>query len=104
MKLLLVLQKPQSKTSKTKDAKTETSYFLKQEIARNLNKYVDNLKELPIEAIDLGHNNPKNVYYKRKVLFEEMHVYELELRVFLFRVKLGKYKDGTFNLYCITEP
>ena len=87
-----------------KGAKTETSYFLKQEIGRNIGKYFSHMEPLPSEDIDLGHNNHNNIFYRRKAQFVAMQVYRLNVHGHSFRVKLGDFGNGTYNLYCITEP
>lgn len=88
----------------SKGAKTETSYFLKQEIGRNIGKYFSHMEPMPSEDIDLGHNNHNNIFYRRKAQFVAMLVYRLNVHGYSFRVKLGDFGNGTYNLYCITEP
>lgn len=88
----------------TKGAATDTSYFLKQEIALHIDNYVHMLKALTNEAIDLSHNNHKSIFYQRKKLFKTMKVYELEVSGYKFQVKMGEFQDGSLNLYAITEP
>ena len=98
----------------TKGAKTDESYFLKQEIARHFDLYASQLQPLPDEAIDLSHNNPDSDFYKRKEQFEKMKVFRLKIigqdykgnrKTFDYQVKLGKYKNSEkLNLYSITEP
>lgn len=97
----------------TKGAKTDESYFLKQEIVLHFDQYVSQLQPLPDEAVDLSHNNHHNVFYRRKVQFSRMKVFHLPIErtnhkgeriVFDYRVKLGEFtQDGSLNLYAITE-
>lgn len=49
-------------------------------------------------------NNPNNIFYRRKMAFAKMKVYKLSIHDFEFQVKLGEFRDGTYNLYSITEP
>ena len=99
----------------TKGAKTDESYFLKQEIARHFDLYASQLQPiLPDEDIDLSHNNPESEFYKRKEQFCKMKVFKLTIirqdqkgnkTTFDFQVKLGQYDNsGKLNLYSITEP
>ena len=87
----------------SKGAKTDKSYFYKQEIAQHFDKYVEKLVFIGDEDIDLTHNNHNNIYYRRKSQFLKMKKYKLEMHDFMFQVKLGLFEDGTMNLYCITE-
>lgn len=88
----------------TKGAKTDQSYFYKQEIARNFDKYADMLVHIGDEEIDLSHNNHNNIYYRRKSQFNCMKVYRLSVHDFDFQIKMGEFANGTYNLYAITEP
>lgn len=88
----------------SKGAKTDKSLFLKLEIASNFDKFIDRLTFSHSEEIDLEHNNRNNIFYKRKVQFLEMDVYSLIVNKFVFRVKIGKFRKGGYNLYSITEP
>ena len=89
----------------TKGAKTVESYFYKQEIVLNFDRYAHLLEYLRDEVIDLSHNNPNSEFYRRKAAFSKMKVYKLYLHDFEFQVKIGQFtNDGTFNLYSITEP
>lgn len=57
----------------------------------------------PNEPIDLNHNNPKSVFYKRKLTFEKFEVYRLSLMEHEFIVKFGVFKGNKgLSLYCIT--
>lgn len=89
----------------SKGAKTDISYFYKLEIAQHFDKYADKLQLLnPNEPIDLSHNNHNNIFYRRKAQFECMEVYKLTINGYAFQIKLGRFKSGGYNLYCITEP
>jgi len=66
--------------------------------------YIEKLEYICDEDIDLSHNNHRSIFYQRKKLFSKMEKYRLFSRGFDFTVKIGVYKDGTKNLYCITEP
>ena len=88
----------------TKGSKTAESYFYKQEVALNFDKYISQLIQLPDEEIDLTHNNHRSIFYQRKKLFSAMKVYKLTLHGYDFQVKIGAFKTGGLNLYAITEP
>ena len=88
----------------TKGAKTDKSYFYKQQIALHFDHYASMLKYQGDEAIDLSHNNHRSVFYQRKKLFDSMKIYKLNLHGFEFQVKMGEFQDGTLNLYSIIEP
>ena len=88
----------------TKGAKTDKSYFYKQEIALNFDKYISLFTQLPDEEIDLSHNNHRSIFYQRKKLFSTMKVYKISIHGYEFQVKIGEFKTGGLNLYTITEP
>ena len=89
----------------SKGAKTDTSYFYKLEIAQHFDKYADKLQLInPNEPIDSSHNNHNNIFYRRKAQFQCMEVYKLSINGYDFQIKLGKFRTGGYNLYCITEP
>ncbi len=88
----------------SKGAKTDKSYFYKQEIALHFDKYTPMLEFQYDEAIDLSHNNHKSVFYQRKKLFSRMKVYMLRMLDYEFTIKIGEFNDGSLNLYAITEP
>lgn len=88
----------------SKGAKTDKSYFYKQEIALHFDKYTPMLEFQYDEAIDLTHNNHKSVFYQRKKLFSRMKVYMLRMLDYEFTIKIGEFNDGSLNLYAITEP
>lgn len=95
----------------SKGSATDESYFLKQEVARNIDRYIDKLQKLNEEPIDLSHNNKKKKFYKRKQQLEKMMSYSLEIetqdykgdtKTFRYEVKIGKFKDSQdLNLYTI---
>ncbi len=90
----------------SKGSATDKTYFLKQEIASNFDKYIEKLHPLQPENVDLSHNRKNNIFYKRKKQFEQeegMKVFSLALGEYTFTVKLGKFrKDGSYHLYTIT--
>lgn len=89
----------------TKGAKTEKSYFYKQEIAQNIGHYTSQMVLVNgHETIDLTHNNHRSIYYQRKKLFTHMEVYRLDTNGYSYCIKLGVFANGEKNLYCITEP
>lgn len=88
----------------SKGAKTDKSYFYKQEIALHFDKYTPMLEFQYDEAIDLTHNNHNNIFYRRKSQFTKMKVYKLQIHNYTFQIKLGEYNDSKLNLYVITEP
>lgn len=89
----------------SKGAKTDASYFYKLEIAQHFDKYADKLQLVnPNEPIVSSHNNHNNIYYRRKAQFQCMEVYSLTINGYDFQIKLGRFKTGGYNLYCITEP
>ena len=91
----------------SKGSATDKSYFIKQEIARNFNEYIDRLRFLYSEDVDLSHNNKNNMFYKRKKRFKTqggMKAYNLLINDIEFVVKLGVFKDreDSYHLYSIT--
>lgn len=88
----------------SKGAKSDKSYFYKQEIAQHFDQYVEKLEFIGDEDIDLSHNNPNNEFYRRKTNFSKFKVYKLLIHDFYFQVKFGEFRDGMLNLYSITEP
>ena len=89
----------------SKGAKTDASYFYKQEIAQNFDAYVGQLQLVnPHEDIDSSHNNHNNKFYRRKAQFLCMRVYTLAINGYIFQIKLGEFKTGGYHLYSITEP
>jgi len=88
----------------SKGSATDDGYFLKQEIARNIDRYTDKLRRLPDETVDLGHNNHKKKFYRRKVQFDVFKCYDLNICSHTFIIKMGKFtQSGDLNLYVITE-
>ena len=95
----------------SKGSATSDSYFLKQEIARNIDKYIDKLQRLPDEPVDLGHNNHKGKFYKRKLDFSAFRAYELKIEttnykgdkvIYEYTLKMGVFSNGTgYNLYAV---
>ncbi len=88
----------------SKGAKSDKSYFYKQEIAQHFDQYVEKLEFIGDEDIDLSHNNHRSIFYQRKKLFKHMKVYKLKINQYEFQVKLGEFENGTLDLYSITEP
>lgn len=87
----------------TKGASSDEAYFLKIEMLKNVRLYANKLRFVRSEAIDLSHNNNKNVFYKRKKSFDSMEVYDIEIKSRLFVFKFGKFKNsGKLHLYTIT--
>ena len=89
----------------TKGAKTEKSFFYKQEIVQNIEHYIKQMVLIDgHETIDLSHNKHKSIYYQRKKLFTHMEVYRLDIGVYSYCIKFGVFRNEEKNLYCITEP
>ena len=89
----------------SKGAKTDASYFYKQEIALHFDEYVGQLNLVdPHQDIDSTHNNHNNKFYRRKAQFSCMRVYTLAINGYLFQIKLGEFRTGGLHLYSITEP
>lgn len=89
----------------SKGAKTDASYFYKQEIAQHFDAYVEKMQLVnPHEDIDSTHNNHNNKFYRRKSQFSCMRVYTLAINGYIFQIKLGEFKTGGYHLYSITEP
>lgn len=89
----------------SKGAKTDASYFYKQEIAQHFDAYVEKMQLVnPHEDIDSAHNNHNNKFYRRKSQFSCMRVYTLAINGYIFQIKLGEFKTGGYHLYSITEP
>ena len=89
----------------TKGAKTEKSFFYKQEIVQNIEHYIKQMVLIDgHETIDLSHNNHRSIYYQRKKLFTHMEVYRLDIGVYSYCIKFGVFRNEEKNLYCITEP
>ena len=88
----------------SKGAKTDASYFYKQEIALHFDNYISKLNPLPDEIVDLTHNKHRSIFYQRKKLFSCMKVYLLVINGYKFQIKIGEFKTGGYNLYTITEP
>lgn len=89
----------------SKGAKTNESYFYKLQIAEHFSDFANKLVLIDgNEPIDLSHNNHNNIFYRRKAQFIHMKVYVLESSGFTFRIKIGEFKNGSLNLYAITEP
>lgn len=89
----------------TKGAKTEKSFFYKQEIVQNIEHYIKQMVLIDgHETIDLSHNNHRSIYYQRKKLFTHMEVYRLDIGVYSYCIKFGVFRNEDKNLYCITEP
>ncbi len=86
----------------SKGSASDKTYFYKQEILLHIENYLNKLVSKGSEPIDLTHNNPHNVFYRRKLQFLRMNVYELSVNGFLYTVKMGVYRDGHLNLYTIT--
>ncbi len=87
----------------SKGSADNNSFFRKLEIALNIEDYITEMKRLPDEPIDLGHNNKRNIFYKRKKHFDRMSVYTLSVNSYDYTVKLGIYKhSGNLSLYSIT--
>lgn len=87
----------------TKGASSDAAYFLKIELLKNIDKIATKLTFVRSEPIDMSHNNRRNVFYRRKALFESMEVYEITINSHVFVLKFGKFKDsGKLNLYTIT--
>lgn len=91
-------------TEVSKGSATDKSYFLKQEIAKNIDKYTNEMTIVnQNEPIDLGHNNPKGKFSKRKRKFSHFEVYELKTGIGDYTVKFGRYRiSKVLNLYSIT--
>ena len=91
----------------SKGSANDKTYFLKQEIVRNIGKYTPKMKYLRREKIDLSHNKTDSIFYKRKVNFRNMHVYKLKVENIEYIVKLGVFtrdfcRNGTLkHLYII---
>lgn len=86
----------------SKGSATDKSYFLKQEIALNIDRYVDKMNQLPSEPVDLSHNNPRSRFSIRKRKFSQFEVYKLETETGDYIVKFGRYrKTKVLNLYSI---
>ncbi|MBR4690600.1 MAG: hypothetical protein IKO90_09085 [Bacteroidales bacterium] len=91
----------------SKGSATDVSYFLKQEIAKDIRTYVSKMDLIdPEEKVDLGHNNKKSIFYKRKLKFECFKVYSLSIKAnnetYSYILKFGKYKDSeNLHLYSI---
>lgn len=89
----------------SKGAKTDASYFYKQEIAQHFDAYVEKMQLVnPHEDIDSAHNNHNNKFYRRRSQFSCMRVYTLAINGYIFQIKLGEFKTGGYHLYSITEP
>ncbi len=91
-------------TEVSKGSATDETYFLKQEIAKNIGRYVDKMQLIePNESVDLGHNNPKSKFSKRKRKFDCFKVYELKTADGDYIIKFGRYRiTKVLNLYSIT--
>lgn len=89
----------------SKGSATDVSYFLKQEIAKNITHYIDKLQELNPEDVDLTHNNKNNKFYKRKKQFvkeQGMKVFNLTLNGIEYTIKMGEFMNGKgYHLYTI---
>lgn len=89
----------------TKGAKTEKSFFYKQEIVQNIEHYIKQMVLIDgHETIDLSHNNHRSIFYQRKKLFTHMEVYRLDIGGYSYCIKFGVFRNEGKNLYCITEP
>lgn len=90
----------------SKGSATDKSYFLKQEIAMNIGKYITKMIELEAEDVDLSHNSKHNIFYERKKQFKTecgMKVYQLNIDENTYIVKFGVFAhyEG-YHLYTIT--
>lgn len=89
----------------SKGAKSDKSFFYKLQITEDFSHFADKLVLIDEnEPIDLSHNNHRSIFYQRKKLFSKMEKYRLHSGGFDFEIKIGVFKDGSKNLYCITEP
>ena len=87
----------------SKGGASDKSYFYKQEILLHFENYIDKLSLKNAEPIDLSHNNPRNMFFKRKKQIIQMNVYRLEVNGYEYVIKMGVYSDSTLNLYSITD-
>lgn len=87
----------------SKGGASDKTYFYKQEILLHFENYIDKLSLKNAEPIDLSHNNPRNMFFKRKKQFIQMNVYRLEVNGYEYVIKMGVYSDSTLNLYSITD-
>ena len=90
----------------SKGSATDKSFFLKQEIAINIEKYITKMIELEAEDVDLSHNSKHNIFYERKKQFKTeygMKVYQLNIDGNTYIVKFGDFAhyEG-YHLYTIT--
>ena len=91
-------------TEVSKGSATDKSYFLKQEIAKDIANYTDKMTIVnQNEPVDLGHNNPKSRFSKRKRKYSHFEVYELKTDFGSYTIKFGRYRiSKVLNLYSIT--
>ncbi len=98
----------------SKGASCSDSYFIKQEIAKNIGGYMSKIKwKTTDETIDLSHNKHSGKFYQRKKLFSAMKVGRLTIKkidykgnekTYNYQLKFGRFNDDHYNLYSITEP
>jgi hypothetical protein len=87
----------------SKGSADDKSYFLKQEIAKNIEAYTKQMEFLREEEVDLSHNNKKLPFYRRKKHFKHIEVYSLQVKGYPFVIKIGEFKRNKLHhLYCIT--
>lgn len=77
-------------------------YYLKNEIVRNLNRYLPSLKHQDNpEKVDLSHNSPKSKAYKRKSHARAMHVFTGNVLGHDIVVKVLEMNDGQLKTYTV---
>lgn len=85
-----VLFKETAKASVDKDSK---SYFYKNEVCRNLDRYMKEANEIAPEPIN-NHNSPRSKAYKLKQKLSQMRVFSFEVNGVRMIMKAGVYKNS----------
>ena len=74
-------------------------YWLKNEIAEHIERWLPTAKYIKNEAIDLTHNTGKTLKLKKKM--KEAHKLEIDLTGRIFEITLFEYKTGRMLFYCV---
>lgn len=87
----------------SKGSSSDSSYLVKLELLKGIDKYIKKLSYVGSEPIELSNKNKNNIFFKRKRNFSQMDIYSIKIGAFDFILKFGKFKkDGSLHLYSIT--
>ncbi len=76
-------------------------YWLKNEVAENINKYVSSFEYDGPEAIELSHNKKGTKTYNMKAKAKQMHVFKKRMFGYDFTYKVMEFYDGNLMAYTL---